>query len=122
MGVTNGLAKFMALNENRDFVRIYKRGKSQVNSILVTYLMKNRQGVTRVGITATKKVGCAVRRNRARRIIRAAYRELAPTLPGGYDIIFVSRTRTPYCSMQQVREVMAGQLGKLLGTKPGQGL
>ncbi|MEG0754118.1 MAG: ribonuclease P protein component [Angelakisella sp.] len=102
-----------SLNQNRDFVRLYKRGKSQVHPLLVTYLSKNRSGETRVGITATKKVGCAVKRNRAKRVIRAAYRTLPTSLPSGYDIIFVARTRTTACKMQQLREVMAEQLRRL---------
>lgn len=112
------MAKFRVLNQNRDFVRIYKRGKSQVNPILVTYLSRNRLGVTRAGITATKKVGGAVQRNRAKRIIRAAWRELLPTAPQGLDLIFVARTRTTHCKMQQLRGVMAWQLKKLLEPPP----
>lgn len=103
----------VSLNQNRDFVRLYKRGKSQVHPLLVTYLSKNRRGETRVGITATKKVGCAVKRNRAKRVIRAAYRTLPGGLPPGYDIIFVARTRTTQCKMQQLRTAMEQQLQRL---------
>ena len=39
-------------------------------------MMKNRLGVNRVGFTATKKVGKACARNRARRVMREAYRQL----------------------------------------------
>lgn len=107
------MSKLTSLNQNRDFVRLYKRGKSQVHPLLVTYLSKNRFGKTRVGITATKKVGCAVKRNRAKRVIRAAYRTLPQGLPTGYDIIFVARTRTTACKMQQLRDAMAQQLQRL---------
>lgn len=108
------MARFKVLNRNNDFVRIYKRGKSQVHPILVSYLLRSRQNEPRVGITATKKVGCAVRRNRAKRLIRAAYAELGFPLPGGWDAVFVARSRTPDCKMQQVRDVMSRQLTALL--------
>ena len=45
----------VTLNENRDFRRAYAKGKSRVHRLLVTYVLKNRLGVNRVGFTATKK-------------------------------------------------------------------
>ncbi len=41
---------------------------------------------------AGRKVGGAVARNRAKRIMRAAWRELAPRVPGGYDVVWVARS------------------------------
>ena len=46
---------------------MYARGKSYVNQALVLYVLKTRSKRTRVGLTATKKIGHAVQRNRARR-------------------------------------------------------
>ena len=102
--------KTQTLNENRDFMRLYRRGKNQVHPLLVTYCQKNRGKNLRVGITATKKVGNAVRRNRAKRVIRAAYRQLEPDLPGGWDLVFVARSRTPDVKMQQICRVMETHL------------
>ena len=79
----------VTLNENRDFRRAYAKGKSRVHRLLVTYVLRNRLGVNRVGFTATKKIGKACRRNRARRVIREAYRILEPQLRQGYDILVV---------------------------------
>ena len=44
-----------------------------------------------VAFVAGRKVGGAVRRNRARRILRAAWREVRPRVRGGHDIAFVAR-------------------------------
>lgn len=103
------------LNQNRDFVRLYRRGKSQVHPLLVTYCQKNRQGTLRWGITATKKVGGAVQRNRAKRLIREAFRQLEPQLAPGWDLVFVARTRTATSRvrMQQVHRAMEQQLAQL---------
>lgn len=51
-----------------------------------------------MGITSSKKIGKAYQRNRARRVIRAAYAQLAPRLNGNYDIVFVARSAT--CSVK----------------------
>ena len=109
------------LNDNRDFVRLYRRGQSAVSPLLVTYARRGgEQKRRRVGITATKKVGGAVQRNRAKRLIRAAWREVESEAPYGWDFIFVARARTTGAKMQQVRAAMAAQLKKLTAPSPTQ--
>jgi ribonuclease P protein component len=83
----------VSLNENKDFRRLYKAGKSLVHSALVIYYSKNKLGVSRIGITVSKKVGNAVIRNRVKRIIVEAYRSLERLTPVGYDYVFVARGR-----------------------------
>lgn len=105
--------KSNTLKENKDFRRLYYRGKSCADSTVVTYAMKNRLGKTRVGITSGKKIGNAVKRNRARRVIRAAFSAVEPRLNGSWDIVFVARTKTPLVKMQAVLEEMEKQLKDL---------
>lgn len=102
----------LTLNENKDFRRIYARGKSMAHPILVTYAMRNRLGITRYGITTSKKIGKAVKRNRARRIIKAAV-QLQPRLPCGYDLIFVARARTTKVKSTDIFYVMRKQIKML---------
>ena len=101
---------FLPMKENRDFRRLYAKGKSCVNPALVSYVMKNRVGVTRVGITTSKKTGNAVKRNRSRRLIREAVRSLSEKLSPGYDIVFVARAKTPFLKCADVTRAMAQQL------------
>lgn len=95
-----------------DFRRLYHRGKSFADPVLVTYVMKNRTGICRIGITTSKKIGNAVSRNRARRIIRAAYSLLEEKIEGNYDFVFVARSRTCCVKMQSVAAAMEKQLKK----------
>ena len=104
------MSEYVTLKDNRDFSRLYKRGKSFVSPVLVTYVMKNKNNNLRVGITTGKKVGKAVKRSRARRVIRAAYYELYPDLKQGYDFVFVARGKTPYVKSQTVLDAMKKQL------------
>ncbi len=78
---------------NKDFRRLYGRGKSFVSPYEVTYVMKNRTGNVNLGITAGKKIGNAVCRNRAKRLLTAAFREVAKDLNCGVDVVLVARTR-----------------------------
>ncbi|NLW79817.1 MAG: ribonuclease P protein component [Ruminococcaceae bacterium] len=104
--------KYEALVRNNDFVRTYKRGKSQVHAHVVVYVNKNRAGHTRVGITASKKVGGAVVRNRARRVIRHALYQVLPPNVGGVDLVFVARGQTPHLKSQQLAKTLRKLLGR----------
>ena len=99
------------LNKNRDFNRLYSRGKSYVTSSLVLYVLKNRQKKVRIGITTSKKIGNAVQRNRARRVIRESCRKIISNVKPGYDIVLVARKKT-----SQVKcDVVLKSLTKMLG-------
>ncbi len=105
--------KYTVMNENHMFRRVYRYGKSFVSPSLVCYVMKSgRDKKSQYGITSSKKIGCAVKRNRARRVIRAAYRELAPRVKTGYCLVFVARTRTAYVKSWSVKREMKEQLQK----------
>ncbi|MDD6319960.1 MAG: ribonuclease P protein component [Oscillospiraceae bacterium] len=104
--------RYRTINKNKDFTRAYARGKSYVHPDLVLYVSKNRVGYTRIGLTASKKVGHAVQRNRARRVMRAALAEHLPLNVGGYDIILVARGRTPYLKSTRVSKTLALLLHK----------
>ncbi len=106
------MSEIFTLKENRDFQRLYKKGKSQISPLLVTYILKNKSDNLRYGITTGKKIGNAVRRSRARRVIRAAFRECAPNLKSGYDIVFVARGKTPFVKSTDVKKSMEYQFKK----------
>ena len=82
------------LNKNKDFLDLYRRGRSIVSKTVVIYFRPNGLPCNRFGITAGKKVGNAVMRNRAKRIIRQAYRDNELLFPIGIDIVFVARKST----------------------------
>jgi ribonuclease P protein component len=102
--------KLETLKKNGDFRRAYARGKSFADAMLVVYVLKNRVGSCRCGVTTSKKIGCAVERNRCRRIISEALRTLDEPLRSGWDLVFVARGKTKFVTMPRLREVMRRQL------------
>lgn len=96
----------LILKENRDFTRLYRRGKCYVSSSLVIYALKNKTNNLRYGITTGKKTGNAVKRSRSRRIIRAAFSQVYPSLKNGYDFIFVARSKTPFVKSSDIKKDM----------------
>lgn len=104
------MTKFESIKENRAFQRAYARGRYYVGPVLVTYVVKKRGKALRVGITTGKKIGNAVKRNRSRRVIREAFREIADRVTPGYDLVFVARAKTPFVKCGDVRRIMEQQL------------
>ena len=107
------MAKIQTLTLNKEFKRAYYRGRSFATPVLVVYALKNRSGENRLGLTATKKVGKAVKRNRARRVMREACYLIEQELAQGYDFFLVARVRTAFVSMQQVLEALRRACEKL---------
>lgn len=87
------MSRIIKIKENHVFRRAYSRGKALVCPYVVVYVLKNRGGNIRLGITASKKIGKAVARNRARRVITAAFSNCYSKIVPGYDFIIVARTR-----------------------------
>ena len=79
------------LNRNKDFQLCYRKGVFLVSQNIVLYARKNSLSCLRMGITTSKKVGNAVCRSRARRIIRQAWRENEALIPSGLDVVVVAR-------------------------------
>lgn len=102
----------VTLNKNRDFNRMYSRGKSYVTSSLVVYVLRNRQKEVRIGITTSKKIGNAVQRNRARRLIRESCRKIISDVKPGYDIVLVARKRTVQVKCDVVLKALTKMLSE----------
>ena len=92
-----------ALKLNHVFQRLYSKGQSTANRYLVLYCRRNGSAENRVGITVSKKLGCAVVRNRARRRLRECYRLNEHLLRPGFDVVIVARSRcidVPFSKLQ----------------------
>ena len=95
--------KEIAIRENHLYNKAYTRGKKFVGRYVAVYVLKDhaakrlmrdnpqKEYLNRVGITVSKKIGGAVCRNRAKRIIRAAYREISSDIYRGYLIVISAR-------------------------------
>ncbi|MCF0121382.1 MAG: ribonuclease P protein component [Oscillospiraceae bacterium] len=92
----------VSLKENRDFRRLYSKGKSAAGSLLVIYCRKNGSVFNRIGYTVGTKLGKAVKRNRVRRRLRAIYRLNEASFARGYDIVVVARVKSRYASYQEL--------------------
>jgi len=79
------------LRRKRDFEQVYEQGAVLRGQHVVLFCLSAGVGERKVGFVASRKVGGAVSRNRARRRIREAYRKLRTGLPAGAHLVFVAR-------------------------------
>jgi ribonuclease P protein component len=77
------------LKARKDISAVFRKGKKAAGAGAVLFYQKNALAVNRVAFTFSKKFGNAVRRNRARRLGREAYRHLRGTLQKGYDMVLL---------------------------------
>ena len=92
----------LTLRKQSDFARVYKQGKSRGSKSAVILYRRNGLKFTRTAFVASKKVGNSVKRNRSRRLLRAAYKSVKPNVKSGYDIIFVARAAINGCKEPEV--------------------
>jgi ribonuclease P protein component len=88
------MAKRRRLSRSGEFDRVYRDGSSHATRYLVLYSFpradEDRENV-RLGVSASRKVGGAVERNRVKRVLREAFWAASDRLPPGHDFVLVAR-------------------------------
>ena len=94
------------LNCQKDFDAVYRYGKSQPSRYVILFYRKNKLGYTRISYLASKKVGNSVKRNRARRLMREAFRlsKAAVDIKDGYDLILIARSGIDEAGVRDVMQ------------------
>ena len=107
------MSKVFTLKSDRQFRRVFNKGKYRVGRLMVIYVIDCRSKYNRIGISVTKKYGKAVRRNRMRRLLKENYRLCAHRIPGGHNIVFAVRNSGEEPTFYSVRKEMMYLLRKL---------
>lgn len=84
-----GFRRHEHIRRRAEFQQVYERGTRVHGRLTTLFILPNKLSVGRLGIAATKRLGGAVERNRAKRLIREVFRhhKIAP----GFDIVVVPR-------------------------------
>jgi ribonuclease P protein component len=86
------LSKKQRLTKASLFREAFAQKRSFVGRLIVLWVRKGEGASLRFGVVTSKKVSNrAVDRNRARRVLRAAYRELRNELSGNVDVVVIAR-------------------------------
>ena len=117
--------KNIAIKENHLYVKAYRRGDRFVGKYVSVYILRDyaakrlrkenpqKQTVNRLGLAVNKKIGGAVERNRAKRIIRAAYDGVKGDLKTGFLIVISAREQINGQKSQDIERELTTALHKL---------
>lgn len=101
-----------SLRNNRDFRKVYDKGKSFANKYLVMFYTKNNLNYNRVGFSISKKLGKAVVRNKVKRRMKESYRLNSHRFKKGYDIVFLARITAKLIDYDKIESAVL-HLGRL---------
>ena len=90
-GLDYGISKARRIRKNNEYRLVYKHGTYEVGRLCVVYRMPVAGKPTRIGFVTGKKVGGAVQRNRARRLMKEVYRLHQHPFRDGFALVVVGR-------------------------------
>jgi ribonuclease P protein component len=105
------------LSRSRDFDAVYRRGTSTSTRYLVLHWFprgEDLDGEPRLGLAVPRSVGSAVVRNRMKRLLREAWRELLPSVPPGHDYVLAARPGVAEPAESRGREWLVAEVSGVL--------
>ncbi|MBR6013526.1 MAG: ribonuclease P protein component [Selenomonadaceae bacterium] len=85
------LSKEEIIGSKKDFSRVYSKGRSYVGRDLIVYVLNDEKCNGKIGFAAGKKLGCAVVRNRVKRLMRETFRLCKKNVKRDCALILVGR-------------------------------
>lgn len=116
------LTKAQKLRRPSEFKKVYDNGAKAGDDRLLVFVLPNGLGVTRLGLSVSRKNGSAVKRNRIKRLLREAFRLSQHELPAGLDLVLVPRPKAA-ATLDDYRRSLAGcvrRAAKRLSPQEGQ--
>jgi ribonuclease P protein component len=116
------MKKRFRLRKNSDFQRVRREGHSWVHPLLVLCALRNDLGYSRFGFSVSKRVGGAVVRNRARRLMREATRLRRAMIADGWDVVIIARQPMREANFHQVDRAVDQLLRRARLLKAAEGI
>jgi len=99
------------LTKKSDFQTIFKHGTRYTTGNFVIIIHQNNRDIRRIGISVSKKVGGAVKRNRVKRLVREFFRLHKDQLPISKDFLFIAKPGSTQLTYQGLSEELLRSIG-----------
>jgi len=104
------------LSRNAEFERVYRQGRSHANRFLVLYAFPRAEdGIARLGVSVSRRIGGAVDRNRVKRLLREAFAARREAIRSPYDFVIVARSEVRELAARDGLAGVSAALDDLLG-------
>lgn len=100
------------IRRNAAFEQLRRHGRRWHHPLATLLVWPNDEARSRFGYSASRRVGRAVARNRAKRLLREAVRRHAGQVRPGWDCLFMARDLTPHAHLREVEAAVLELLGR----------
>ena len=97
--------KINKLKSKKSFQFVYGKGRTVVDPMSVFYIVADQGDSLKIGLAVGKKLGCAVVRNRVKRLMRETFRMHQAQLKKGYHIVWVARQKLTKADLKTFERV-----------------
>jgi ribonuclease P protein component len=114
-----GLGRASRIRKRPDFERAYETGTRVHGDLMTVFFVPNDHQRSRFGVAATRKIGSAVVRNKAKRLAREMFRR--HRLQSGVDVVIVPRREMPGAAFSRLEAEFLAILDRRNNGRRGQG-
>lgn len=101
----NEMKKEFRIKKNKEFQQVFNQGKSFANRQFIVYSLKMpEQEHFRIGLSVSKKIGNAVKRNQIKRYVRQSFLELKEYIKAGNDYVIIARKPVAEMDFHEVKK------------------
>lgn len=111
------LRKAERLRKRPEFLRTQRKGTRRANKHFIVYGRPNRRAWSRLGVTASKKVGKATVRNWWKRRVREIFRRNKTEIPSGYDFVVIVKASGQRDEFDELRAELVGLMKRAVDSR-----
>ena len=108
-----GFGGVRRLRARSEFDRVFRKGRRLGGRFFLVIALPNERSQHRLGLAVSRKIGGAVTRNRARRLLRESIRRLPPPAGPGFDLVVVARAEIAGRTQSEVDGELRGRIRHL---------
>ena len=92
------------LKKRKEFAYLYKNGVAKHTQHLTCVYLPTKYRAIKIGFSVAKKIGKAHTRNLVKRRLRAIVREIVPSLPNNYNVVFIAKSGIENLTFKELKD------------------